>query len=301
MKISSARAGMAVATAATLLAGVAATAAQDTGSTVTGLAVANQAGGLKVSGTAALAALEAVTIAEDPSGDSQLPGTDIVGGSITALGGGVTRFTMDIANMGPGGATVPAVVHHSWDLSVANGDKVTDVALKAINGGAVIAGSLDGGSPEAPSFAVQNCAPDPQTGSNTCTSTYVEGAYTVEGVSFDVPNTLIGLQSGSKIFSGENGMYTNFGASDVIWLSGPNGTEGVQHAEYVAPAGDVKIGIAPAGTAVDDVALTTTVPVKGKAYTATLAKPTAGSYVVVAQACHGGVCGPKVSKAHTVS
>jgi len=301
VKISSVRAGMAAATAATLLAGVAATAAQDPVSTVSSLAVTSSATGIKVSGNAALAALEAVTVAEDPSGDSPLPGTDIVGGSITALGGGVTRFTMEIANMGPGGVTPPAVLHHSWDLSVVNGDKRTEVALKAINGGAVIGGSLGGGSPEAPSFAVQNCAPDPQTGSNTCTSTYIDGAYSAAGVSFDVPNTLIGLQSGSRVISGENGLYTNVGASDVIWLSGPNGTEGVQHAEYVVPAGDVKIGLAPAGTAVDDVALTTTAPVKGKAYAATLPKPAAGSYVVVAQACHGGVCGPKVSKALTVS
>lgn len=302
MKSRTVRAGLAAATSAALLAGVAVAAAEEApASTATIASAISQASGLKITGSAALAALEATKVAEDASGDSRIPGTDIVGGTIQALGGGVTRFTMEIGNMGPGGVSVPGVVHHSWDLSVVTGAKGSDVTLKAINGGAVIYGALEGGSPEAPSFAVQNCAPDPQTGQNTCTSTYISGAFTAAGVTFDVPNTLIGLQTGSLVYAGEYGMFTNLGASDVIWFSGPNGTESVLHANYAVPAGDVLVGLAPAGTPVEEVELTTTVPVKGTAYTTTLPKPAAGDYVVVAQACHGGVCGPLTSKAVTVS
>jgi hypothetical protein len=303
MKSRTVRAGLAAATSAALLAGVAVAAAEEppaAASTATITSAVSQASGLRVTGSAALAALEAVDVAEDAAGDSRVPGTDIVGGTIQALGGGKTRFTMEIANMGPGGVTAPGVLHHSWDLSVVTGTNGSDVTLKAINGGAVTYSALEGAGPETPSFAVQNCAPDPQTGQSTCTSTYITGAYSDAGVAFDVPNTLIGLQTGSVVFAGENGMFSNFGASDVIWLSGPTGTEAVSHADYDVPAGDVRIGVAPAGTPLEEVVLTSTVPVKGTAYSVTLPKPAPGDYVVVVQACHGGTCGPLTSKAAKV-
>lgn len=300
MKSRTARAGLAAATVATLLAGVAvAGAEEDPASAATITSVQSLSSGLRVTGSAALAALAPVTVAEDAAGDSPLPGTDIVGGEITALGGGVTRFSMLIDNMGPGGASLPGVIHHSWDLSVVNGEKVTDVTLKGINRGAVLA-SAEGGSLDQASFAVQTCSADASTGQNTCTSTYVTGAFTDAGVDIDVPNTLIGLQSGSLVLPGENAMYTNIGFSDALWFSGPNGTESVTHADYVAPVGEVKLGVAPAGTPVEDVVLDSSAVVKGTAWTTTLAKPEPGDYVVVAQACHAGVCGDKVSKAATV-
>lgn len=299
MSTRSMRAGMAAATAATLLAGVAAATAEEApASTVSTLATAVSSTGLKVSGNALLAPLAGTVVAQDAAGDSRLPGTDIVGGTITAAGAGVTRFTMAIGNMGPGATSLPAVMHHTWGFAVVNGDRAAEFSLQALNGGAVQATVLEGATPADDVFQLVTCPPDDNT---ACTSTPLTGAITDQGVSFDVPNTAVGIATGSLITSAGNGLQTNLAASDLAWLNGPIGTEAVAPEDLAVPAGDVKVGVAPAGTAVEDVALTTTAPVKGKAYTVTLPRPAAGQHVVVVQACHGGVCGPRTSKVVTVS
>ncbi len=284
---------------AVLLASAGASGAADGTSTATLGALTSTASTsvVKVVGTADLQALPAVEVGKDAAGDSRAPGTDLVGASITQLGGGVSAFDLKIANMAPTVGSLPAVLHHNWDFEVVNGSTVTALALKAINRGAVIASALEGGSVDAASFALQTCTADEQTGQNTCTSEYIDGSYSDTGVRFLVDNARIGLVGGSSVVPGENGINVSVGASDVIWFTNGSGGDTMAASKYVAPQAVVELGIAPAGTPVEDVVLSTVAPVKGKAFTANLPKGTPGeTAVVVARACHDGLCGPLASK-----
>lgn len=257
---------------------------------------------LRVTGTAALVPLAPVQVSTDAAGDAPVPGADLVSASITALGDGTTAFELGIGNFAPAAGSPPAVLHHNWGFSVTRGTTVQTFVLKAVNRGAVIASGLDGSSaPDAPSFALQTCTPDPQTGQNTCTSQYLAGEVTADAVRFLVPTA--SLQGpGATVAAAGQGFNTSYGASDVLWTTnGLGGDTMAGGAAFTMPTAEVRLGLAPAGTPVDAVALTDAKDLTGTAFSTTLPRPAAGSYVLVAQACHGDTCGPRTSRAVTVS
>ncbi len=251
--------------------------------------------GVNVSGNAMMAALPATQVGKDAAGDGRLPGTDLTGASITPLGGGRIAFDLAIANMPPTVGSAPAVTHHNWEFAATSpdGESSTTLSLKAINGGAVIAGAVN-----TPSFSLNTCTPDPQTGQNTCTASYIDGAYSATGVRFLLDNAAISAFSGWSITPTGQGINVSPGASDVLWFTNGTGGDTMGADEFLVPDAVVKVGIAPAGTAPADVPLARTVDVPGSSWSTKLARPAvAGDYVVVAQACHGDVCSPLVSKA----
>lgn len=265
--------------------------------------VSSSATGITVAGTAAMAALPATEVGKDAAGDGALPGTDLTTASIVPLGGGKIAFDLGIGNLAPGVGSAPAVTHHNWEFSAASpdGETATTLSLKAINRGGVIAAS-SGGAADQPVFSLNSCEPDPQTGQNTCTATYVDGAYTATGVRFLLENTAVSALSGWTISPTGQGINVSPGASDALWFTNGAGGDTMGAEEFVVPTSVVRVGVAPAGTSLDEVALTTSKDVPGTAFNLKLPRPTTpGSYVVVAQACHADVCSPRTAKTVTVS
>lgn len=221
--------------------------------------------------------------------------------AIEPLGGGKTAFVLGIGNLLPAPVgSAPAVLHHNWGFTVQSGTSSTDLVLKAVNRGAVIA-TTAGRSATDPSFAVQTCSADPQTGQNTCTSQYVEGQYTATGVRFVLDNAAAKLVSGAVVFPSGQGINVSPGASDVLWFTNGAGGDVMGAEDFVVPRGVVEVGVAPAGTPLEDVVLDAVRDAPGGAVTVSLPRPAAGSYVVVARACHGEQCGPLTSRPVTVS
>lgn len=283
--------------AAALVALAAGAGAAGTATTVTLGTVSGKATGITVTGGADMAALPGTVVGNDAAGDANLPGTDLTTATITPLGGGKIAFELGLGNLAPTVGSAPAVTHQNWEFTAASpdGEQAVTLSLKAIKGGAVNAGKVAD-----PSFSLNTCSPDPQTGQNTCTPSYVDGEYTDKGVRFLLDKSAVSAYSGWSINPSGQGINVSPGASDLLWFTNGAGGDTMAAQEYVVPQSVVRVGVAKAGTALGDVDLSTVVDVPGTTWRTTLPPVPAGSYVIVAQACHGDVCSPRTSKPFVV-
>jgi hypothetical protein len=265
--------------------------AQDLAPGINPLTATALSNGVEVSGTGQFAA-PAVVVSEDRAGDAAIPmaGMDLTAASITQLGNALLRFQIDIADQTPGLGAPPQAVYYNWPIGIMTGTQIAQFNLQAIRAdmySVATAGSAVGSAV----FRLQTCVPNPDTGGNTCSVTAQLGGEFGDGyVAIDVPTGTIGARAGSAIVAGAQPINANLGAG-AVWFNGAS-----QWADSMPPVEDyalgrtVTLGAAPAGTAVEDVALTQPALLTNtNRFTEVIAGAEAGS-VIAAEVCAGGVC-----------
>lgn len=246
-----------------------------------------------------------VEVATDPTNDHFLSGvdgpsgTDLTRATIEAVNPRTLRFTLTLDDLPTADRGTPEVVNYNWPI-LADGKEfallahgqATGHTLMCITG--VFACSTSSGDVGKPIFSVNRCTRDPNTGQSLCSATRVQGAVTGATFSWTVPATLIEATEGATLEPATD-IAASLSLSGVNWYTG--GTAGdtmFQEASFEFPTPKVSVGIAPAGTPDESVALTTTVTANTStgAFSAPLPRPaTSGAYKVVAKACFGtGSC-----------
>lgn len=198
--------------AITALAGIAAGEAVDPAAVdISGLEATATDGSLAVSGDLAFGgAFSAGEDNADPNGQGKLPGTNMTHATVNQRGFFVD-FHLAIANMVPADPyAVGEALQYGWDLYDGNG---AAVSLAGWRSAVAQTASTDG------YFAVNSCAPDPDTGQSTCTPTPAEGAFTADGVTWTVPVTSLGGTGSTISLAGEGPAHVTAGASGTIWFN----------------------------------------------------------------------------------
>ena len=242
-------------------------------------------------GTAQFAA-PATVVSEDSTGDAAIKqaGMDLVSASISQLNSSMLRFQIDIADQIPAASTAPQAIYYNWPIGVRNGSQVSYFNLQAIRADMYTVATA-GGEPADPVFRLQTCTPNEQTGGNDCSVTaQLTGEFGDGYLAIDMPVRTLGGRPESAITAGAQPINANLGAG-AVWFNGE-----VPWADSMPPVADydlgrtVTLGAAPAGTAPQDVALTTPAALTTRnAFTETVPGAEPGS-VVAAQVCAGGSC-----------
>ncbi len=289
----------AVAAAGLLLSGSIAGADPGPATHVDSLASTIGANTINVSGGATFVSVPSL-LGEDSTGDSlgSGAGTDLstVTYSRTAPNGKI-NFTLGIADQPAATGGVPEAVAYYIDITVNTDGTDSFYMLWAARSAqnAALGGTT-------PVFRRYICTLNATTGARDCTSaTTLTGRMTAGVVEWQAALSNINAQPGSVIT-----------ATDIVVVPTVSGAvwgvllldSASQDEEYRVPGATVKLGIAPASTAVDSVELGTpaTVNQTSGAFSGQLVKPiTPGSYVVVAQACFGdNSCGARSSTTITI-
>lgn len=268
--------------AATVLVGAGPVLADPTqASTVDSISAVLGPDGVAVSGHATFVDVP-VTIGQDPSGDaSPAPiGDDLTSATISRPDafGDLLTFRLDIANPPPTVDGIPEFLTYAWMFAIRSpGGEPKVFDLQAYRTSQWDApGGVD------PVFVLYRC-PKPWTCSKIGT---LGGAMAGGVVEWNVPLAAIGALPGSVI--GPSIVQANVSVSGLAELvvldQGPANTK-----DYTVPAASVRLGIAPAGTAPQDVPLTVHgTPAEDGTFTGEVPAPaTPGAYTVVARACYG--------------
>lgn len=251
------------------------------GTHVDGIAAVLHSGGVEISGQATFVDVP-VVVAEDGTDDaSRAP----IGDDLTTLlisrpdpFDPTVTFTLGVANEPPVG--LPEALVYSWTFRVRTaGGPSTTYELSAKR-----AVQVDG--PRiGPVFKLHACdAQWPCPVIDILTGTMANGV-----VEWDVPLTAIGAQVGSVINGSQAKVIfvseyrTPVRSGRVLFDQTPASEVG-----YTVPGPSVRVGIAPAGTAPENVALTVDGSLDNDGtFTGQLAAPSVpGDYVVAAKACH---------------
>lgn len=243
-----------------------------------------------------------VLIGQDPSGDAvaaQLPlGHDLTTATIGRPDpfDETVVFTLGVANQPPQVNGTPELIRYLWPITVFNagqpGPNLTVEATRSSQG--VCPASVD------PCFRVMSYAGDGDAGLGQLVA-QVPGTMANGVVQWRIPLSVLNAQPGSRIetpifiraepgASGPGASASVFpaiiGALDRVLPTSPT---------YSVPGSTVRVGIAPADTPAEEVALISGATVEEPGgFTATVLAPAeAGEYIVVARACYGmvGDCG----------
>lgn len=255
-------------------------------------------GGIAVTGRATFVDVPGVVgedAADDAVGSAVPLGHELTTATISRLDpfGDMLRFTLGIANQpetDPETNGVPEFVVYRWDFTVAMGTaQQRDVTLRAWR-------TSQGRNrlQREPWFETSVCTNDDDCANRNGTGSMGDGT-----VAWDVRmGQDIGLgqigQAGDVISAdGQNIQVTSSAAGAEPPDSAADGVvvldDMATDTAYTVPGPGVRIGIAPAGTAPQDVPLTVAGTVNSQgAFTGRLPKPaTPGAYTVAVQACHG--------------
>ena len=243
---------------------------------LTALTASATATAIQVQGKAVFAG-DPVTIGEDPAGDTQQPGmgADITGASVELVGGRNLVFTFAIADQPPAPVSAGPLVNYNWGLVVDGAD--TGLFLGAGRAG------LDGLNPSTETvFNLSQNTPDGFLHVATLQGKMADGV-----VQWVVPLGLIGAKPGSVISStGEVRPGSHAGATGILTHYDNTGGDAISVGEYTVP-GTVMLGMAPAGTPVDQITATTPASLRNSGIFSELlplpAEP--GTYTVLAVAC----------------
>jgi hypothetical protein len=251
---------------------------------------------IAVSGKATFAPGLKAKVAEDAADDHALTaipadsGTDLLSASITAVSPKALDFELEIGDLPEGG--MDEIINYNWPLTI--GTSTIELnAHSAATGAELTCGVIflcDGGNVGQPRFAVNVCAINPDTGQNTCAVTAVPGEITANSLIWHVNTSQASGLSGGDVELETGQVAASLSASGVTWYTNGNlGDLMAGESLFAFPAPNVSFGIAPAGTNVDAVALTSTVKANATSgnFSGSLSKPAAGSYILVAQACFG--------------
>lgn len=237
-----------------------------------------------VSGSASFVAVPKL-LGTDATGDATVAG---IGGDVTTMT--ITRpipysailfFSMGVADLGATNGTPP--IGYFWPVTVDDTDSGFYLEARNI--------SLLFPSAAAPTFKLMQDQPDGFADIATIYGTMGAGK-----VHWQTSMSSIGAVVGSVIGQGGagGGLGSAAGLPGALRLNANFGGDGASLDEgYTVPGAKVRFGIAPAGTDESAVALTgiATVNATTGAFTGTVPKPpTAGSYIVVAEACYDN-CG----------
>lgn len=220
----------------------------------------------------------------DPSGDSLQPGTgaDVAGGTISRpVGSKNLVFTLELADQPPAVNGTPGILY-LWP-----------VASDANDGGLFLMAGRMGTVSTDPSFELGQNDSD-----SFSTITSLQGRMEDGVVEWTVPMSMIGAKPGGGTVSqgglNDTPVGTINGWPSLFWCCVI--IDSFSADDYTIPVATVELGIAPAGTPVDQVPLTTAADVdpatgefSGAIDASTLP---AGDHVVVARACYGAAsCG----------
>lgn len=264
---------------------------------------------IAVTGKTTFAPGERTLVGEDGTGDQAIKvaaptGTDLKQAFITAKSPTAVDFELVINDLRDGGT--PEVINYNWPVKV--GETSYELNATAQGTGAELTCGVvfacTGGNVGGKRFSLNVCAPDPQTGQNTCAVNAVPGEITATSVIWHITTTTAtALAGGDVVIEPDGNIASSYSLSGVLWNTGGTGGDTMgQDSEFIFPAGKVSLGLAPAGTPLADVVLGTTVKVKNNlTFTGSLAKPAAGSYILVGQAASGGAPSERVSIPVTVA
>jgi len=259
-----------------------ATAAETTAVAVTGSSVSG--GIVALTGTLAFGddATGPILVGEDPEGDAAVSGVGVDFGDVTISTNPVSRrltYAIEVYDMLPGlGQSGPA---YGYTLPIAvDGDDTAVRFLAAGNAGANF-------PPAAGPWRALCTAP---AGSYSC-PTPLAGTMDAGGITIQLPYSSAGIQPGSVVEPG-SAVGCGGGICTTVWagvLFNNTGGDNGFLVGYKVP-GEVKVGIAPAGTPPDQVAASTVATVNADGtWTASLAAPGPGQHIVVARSCWGNV------------
>lgn len=238
---------------------------------------------LSVSGEATFVDVP-VQIATDPAGDATIPagGVDLLAATIERPSPTTSslRFTMKIGDAIPAVFGVPEAVHYSFFFGVGQDGNDAQFLLQSLRTAAANQPSAN------PMFRLLRF-----NGTSCCTPVAsVPGTMTGDEITWTAPLSQMGLQPGSTITGhpvGTRQIQIQLGASGVQWLNNGQPDFMFIDTEYEVPGPSVTIGVAPAGTPVDEVPLTASATVSGgSSFVGAIPAPGPGSYVVVAKACY---------------
>jgi len=267
---------------------------------------------IAVSGKATFAPGLKVKVTEDGAGDhtlTQVPadsGTDLLSASITAVSPRKLDFELEIGDLPEGG--MDEIINYNWPMMA--GESSFDLnAHSQATGAELTCGvvfACTGGNVGGTRFSLNVCAPDPNTGQETCAVSPLTGEITATSVIWHATTAEVPALAGGDLTIGPDGnIAASLSASGITWYTNGNGGDTMGgDLDFFFPSGKVSFGIAPAGTDVDAVALTSTVKASASSgnFTGSLAKPAAGSYILVAQACFGtGNCSARLSSPVSVA
>lgn len=253
--------------------------------TASGAAVSAEVSSVTASATAsaisvtgkAIVSGDPATVGEDPAGDAQQKGVgaDITGATIELVGGRNLVFTFNIGDQPPAPVGASPTINYNWGLVVNGVD--TGLFLSAGRAG------LDGINPSTdPIFNLSQNSEDGFLHVATLTGKMADGV-----VQWTVPMGLLGAQPGSVIGSyGEVAPGSHGGVPGVITYYNNTGGDAITVDDYKVP-GSVMLGIAPAGTPIEEISATTPASLRNTgAFSGQLPLPTEpGTYTVVAVAC----------------
>ena len=227
-------------------------------------------------------------VGEDPA-DALVPGigTDIRNIKISRVApNGKINFTLEIGDQPATLNGMPETVAYYWDITVQNGESSSSYELWAARSAQwAAAGSTN------PIFRRYVCVLDPTTGQNTCgTAVNVTGKMADGVVEWQLNASQINAQAGSVITG--TAIEVSPTAAGAVWgVVRLDGSGASQSEQFDVPGATVKLGIAPAGTPVENVVLdgVGSVNTSTQTFSGALDKPAAGpgNYIVVAEACFG--------------
>jgi hypothetical protein len=277
-----------------------------TGTTeITDLSATASGKNVSVSGSASFGEAP-VMVGEDPVGDN-------TGGSAGAVGLDIEKlfisqptadsstllFTIKLASLTGGG--LPDSVQYNWDIAVNGGVPAggTSWSIKS----ARTSQYYQTGSVE-PYAGVHSCVRNPDTGVYSCTArANVPAVFDPSSseIRISVPLSVIQAGAGADITAWpRNG--------DPVWVQPaalgavtPGVTfDGAGHEEYTVPTRTVRLGIAPAGTPVQNVSFSKVATVNGSGgFSGTVTAPSAGSFDAWARACFGATCDARSDRVQT--
>lgn len=280
---------MAAATSALLLAPGTAPASPGGGTHVDSVSATVGSSTLAVSGTATFVDTPGV-VATDASGDAvpAMLGTDLTSGTISrdpATNNLV--FSVGIADEVPGAFGVPEVMHYGWAFGVGEDGSGGYWLLQAVRTAQAVQAGAD------PMFRLMQFRAD-----GTCCDprAALTGTMALGKVTWTVAMSRISATTGTLLTPHPaRPVQVQIGASAQQWLNSGQPDQMFYEDTYAIPGITVQLGVAPAGTPLDQVNLTVNANVTQStgAFSGAVPKPASpGSYVVVAKACFvAGVCG----------
>lgn len=262
-----------------LAASMPAAAAETTEVAVTGASATG--GTVSLTGTIAFGtdATGPILVGEDPEGDATVSGVGIDFGDVTIATNPTTRrltYAIEVYDMLPVAGQSAPFYGYTLPISVDGADNASFLA----------AGNAGANFPPATGPWRALCSAP--AGSYTC-PTPLNGTMDASGITIQLPFSSAGIQPGSVVEPG-SAVACGGGICTTLWagllFNNTAGDSGFL-AGYKVP-GQVRVGIAAAGTPPSEVATTTNATVAADGtWTAALAAPGAGAHVVVARSCWG--------------
>lgn len=271
--------------------------AQEELTTITDLTVEPLGAGLiEIEGSADFIAA-AQEVALDAVGDhmaAPVPapsGTDLQSATIQAVNPREVSFALTLADPTPA-TGVPEAISYGWEFRADNAVYTLQAHRSATASellcGAVFVCPGDPDNIGNGNFRLNVCSTDPDTGQNTCSGTAVDGEITEDAIVFTVDSRDIGARDGATINPGDTAINSSASASGMYWYTNGNGGDTMpMYSSYVVPEAVTRIGIAPAGTPIDQVELTETAETRSSGGFDLELAVEPGEHVVVAQACFG--------------